>query len=456
MLGTPGYMAPEQARGELDQVDERADVFGLGAILCEILTGEPAFVGRSTAETLRKAGRGELAEAFARLEGCGADLELIALAKDCLAAEREDRPRRAGAVVERITAYLAGVQERLRKAELERVEANARAEEERKRRKLGLGLAAAVVALVVLGGGGATMYLQQRQAQTGRLELALRDVHLLIRQADDSEGDPAKWHSARDAVKRAEDLLGPLIDAKSQRQVRELAQQVAEKADASERDARLLRELIDIRSTPGDQQDPLASDAAYGRAFRDAGIEVDVLEPEAAASKIRARPAAVALALSAALDEWVTQRRSAHPKDVGGWKRLLATVRAADPDPTRDRLRQLSLEPDPKAQRHALIELARGVDPKDWPPASLTLLADLLTRAGEHEAAADFLRRAQLAHPGDVWVNYDLGNVLSSLRPPRLEEAIQYLGVARASQTGDGGRSGVCTRNGGPSMLRQS
>ena len=49
MLGTPAYMPPEQARGECDQVDERADVFGLGAILCAILTGQPPYVGRRTA-----------------------------------------------------------------------------------------------------------------------------------------------------------------------------------------------------------------------------------------------------------------------------------------------------------------------------------------------------------------------------------------------------------------------
>ena len=122
VLGTPGYMAPEQARGELDRVDERADVFGLGAILCEVLTGEPAFVGRNGAETIRKAGRGEVAEAWARLECCGADPELIGLAKDCLAPEREDRPRRAGVIVERITAHLSGVQERLRAAEVARAE----------------------------------------------------------------------------------------------------------------------------------------------------------------------------------------------------------------------------------------------------------------------------------------------------------------------------------------------
>jgi eukaryotic-like serine/threonine-protein kinase len=66
VLGTPSYMAPEQARGEVVRLDERCDVFALGSILCKILTGEPAFIGRSSGEIQRKASRGELKDALNR------------------------------------------------------------------------------------------------------------------------------------------------------------------------------------------------------------------------------------------------------------------------------------------------------------------------------------------------------------------------------------------------------
>ena len=51
----------------------------------------------STRDEIRdKAARGDLADALARLDACGADAELIALARDCLAAEPEQRPRERG------------------------------------------------------------------------------------------------------------------------------------------------------------------------------------------------------------------------------------------------------------------------------------------------------------------------------------------------------------------------
>jgi serine/threonine-protein kinase len=53
-LGTPGFMAPEQASGRVDQIDQRTDIYGLGAILYEILTGQRPFAGTTVQDVLRK------------------------------------------------------------------------------------------------------------------------------------------------------------------------------------------------------------------------------------------------------------------------------------------------------------------------------------------------------------------------------------------------------------------
>lgn len=59
IVGTPAYMAPEQANGRQDLVDTHTDIYGLGAILYEILTGQPPFTGTNTWDVLGKVRRDE-------------------------------------------------------------------------------------------------------------------------------------------------------------------------------------------------------------------------------------------------------------------------------------------------------------------------------------------------------------------------------------------------------------
>lgn len=193
VMGTPAYMPPEQALGEIDQMDERADVFGLGAILCEILTGQPPYVADDGTRIFRMASRGKLDDAFSRLDDCGADEDLISLTKHCLELEPVDRPRDASALASRVTGYLESVEAKLRDAEVERAaeaaradaEASqaaaerqraeaesarataesARASEESKRRRISLALAAMLLVGLMAAGYAATHFRSLEETQ---------------------------------------------------------------------------------------------------------------------------------------------------------------------------------------------------------------------------------------------------------------------------------------------------
>src|SRR5262245_26344735 len=132
LIGTPAFIAPEQAVGEIERVNERSDVFGLGALLAVILTGKPPYVGETFEAVRVQAVRGKLEDCFARLDGSGAEPELVALCKQCLAFEPAERPADAGVVAVAVAGLRAAADERARRAELERAAAAAREEEGRR------------------------------------------------------------------------------------------------------------------------------------------------------------------------------------------------------------------------------------------------------------------------------------------------------------------------------------
>jgi serine/threonine-protein kinase len=427
LMGTPAYMAPEQADGQIERVNRRADVFGLGAILCEILTGQPAFTGRTQAEVVRKAMRGDLAEAVAALDACGAEPELTALARDCLAAEPQDRPHDAGVVAGRVTAFLAGVQERLLTAERERAVAEARAVEERRRRKLQLGLAASLLTLTTAGGLGTTYYLQQRQAHAAAVDQVLARASLLRDQAQQHADNQARWQVTLAAIDQAESVLRG--DDLAQSRLAALSDEVKAGARAAEADRKLIDRIIDIRSARTDDPDGSATDADYADAFREADLHLAALPTAEAAARIKSRPPAVATALVAALDDWADVRRTVRRNRVGA-RRLSEIASGADPDPWRKDLRAALDQPDRAARLATLKDLAGKAKHDELGPVSLDLLGLALDAAGDCAAAETVLRSAQRWHPADVWVYYDLAGVLDKLS--RTDEAVRYYVAARS------------------------
>jgi serine/threonine protein kinase len=163
VLGTPAYMAPEQAGGEVDRLDERADVFGLGAVLCEVLTGRPPYTGRDECQVVRKALRADLTDTHCRLSDSGAEPELVALCRRCLSAELDDRPRNAGEVACAVAALRAAAEDRARRAELDGV----RVAEQGKRRHVLLA-ASGVIAVVLLVGLSVSLWQMVRAMDAER------------------------------------------------------------------------------------------------------------------------------------------------------------------------------------------------------------------------------------------------------------------------------------------------
>jgi serine/threonine protein kinase/WD40 repeat protein len=208
VLGTPSYMSPEQARGEVEDLDERTDVFGLGAILCEVLTGRPPFVASIREGVTRKARQGDLEEAFGRLEGCGADPEIVRIARSCLAPARSDRPRDAGVVAKEVGAFLASAEERTRRAELGAAEAKVKAAEERKRRKVTLVLGGSVaVLLLALAVGSLITSASMREK--------LWEAYLAHGQASRWSGRPGQRFDGLDALEKAA-RIRPTIELRNE------------------------------------------------------------------------------------------------------------------------------------------------------------------------------------------------------------------------------------------------
>jgi WD40 repeat protein/serine/threonine protein kinase/CRP-like cAMP-binding protein len=177
-IGTPSYMAPEQAAGEGKRVGPPADVYSLGAILYDLLTGRPPFVARTAMETLLLV-TSEEPPPPSRLQP-RLPRDLVTICLKCLRKEPEKRYATAGELADDLRRFLAG--EPIRAAPVGRWERLVKWA--RRRPAAAALLAVSAVAALALLSGGIAYEVRLRQALTeakaGRREAQARLVGLNV------------------------------------------------------------------------------------------------------------------------------------------------------------------------------------------------------------------------------------------------------------------------------------
>jgi len=201
IVGTPNYMAPEQASAAKITITTAADVYSLGAILYELLTGRAPFSGDSPVATLIQVAQRDPERPRVIRPEVDVDLETIAL--KCLEKDPARRYGSAEALAEELERWLAGVPILAR-----RISALQRGAKWARRRPAIAALTAMVVLLTVLGFTGVVWQWRRAEDQRAQAEQAARDAT----ESRAREGEQRKATEAQKLVADAyEQLLGLFV-----------------------------------------------------------------------------------------------------------------------------------------------------------------------------------------------------------------------------------------------------
>ncbi|VTR96238.1 serine threonine protein kinase : Tetratricopeptide repeat protein,protein kinase family protein OS=Singulisphaera acidiphila (strain ATCC BAA-1392 / DSM 18658 / VKM B-2454 / MOB10) GN=Sinac_4434 PE=3 SV=1: Pkinase: TPR_11: TPR_2 [Gemmata massiliana] len=374
-LGTPSYMAPEQANGSIDAIGPPADVYALGAILSDLLPGRPPFRCETAVETVQQLLTHDPIPPSRLNPRVPRDLETICL--KCLQKSPRLRYATAGELADDLGRFRRG------EAITARPDGPVRRWVRRVRRRPLL--TAAIAGVLVLTGAlaGGTLWVASERATVARaVEEDLREMV--------SYRERSAWPEARVALGRAKARLGTRGPADLRGRI--------DRADA---DLALIAKLDAARmiaswSTAGVPNSAQA-DEAFEAAFREAGLWLPGDDLETVAARIAASD--VSAALVNAIDGWADLTRDTARQD-----RLLRVTRLADPDPWRNQAR------DPAVWANkAALERAAAQIPKDEPRVPLFLLfAKRCGRAGIDPYP--MLKQVHRTQPSDFWLNLRLGD----------------------------------------------
>jgi serine/threonine-protein kinase len=460
MVGTPLYMSPEQAGLSGSDVDTRSDIYSLGVLLYQLLTGTTPF----DQARLREVGYDEIRRIIREEEPPKPSTRLSQLGSPrgpradsgtrsvpttlslaSISAQRQTEPAKLTKLVrgeldwivmkalekdrnrryETVGALAADLERYLKNEPVTACPPSAwyHCRKFARRNRAALMMASVITAaLAVLActiGWVAHDRALKEAALASEVSRALDEAEALI--------TDAKCPEAWAPVERAEKLL--LASGQ---------QELPPKLQEMKQDLTMAQRLEEIYSLPKSENFPSGQeqDADYARAFRNYGIDVTALPAAEAAERIRARP--IRRELARGLDFWSSMRRRAGTKTPPDWKELLDLAREADRDPWRNQVRDALARDD----RNALEALASAADVRHLPPDSLTLvgrtLADYLNAPVQ---AVSLLQQAQRQYPADLWINDALGWYCSTtLKPPQYDEAVRFYAAAQVVRPRSPGR----------------
>jgi serine/threonine-protein kinase len=466
VMGTPCYMAPEQAEGRAHAAGPAADTYALGAILYECLTGRPPFEGATAAETLEQVRTREPVAPSVLNRRTPRDLETICL--KCLRKEPECRYASAREFADDLCRFL-----RDEPVVARPVGAALRLHKWLLRHRAAAGLIAAAVLLVLVGGIAAGLQYQRWAAAQDHQAKTDRNVRALLEQAREPlkeawrAQDPVQLTAAVAEGNRAVDIARSGGGSAAAEQDAEAFQADAAQRLTRAKKNRALREaVLDVASPREIRPNEvgirmalslLSVDEQYVAAFRRWGLEIEGTEEAEVVRRLRAEPEVVVQELIAALDGWMMDRRRRQPQ--AEWRRLFRIASQLDRNDRRRQLRALLVDGlPPRAEWIAgqvgigspyaslweqvcgntwkhLLAVRSEIEPRKEPALTIVMLAQAFAAVGDTAAAEKMLRQAAAAQPGEVVLLDALGKLLESLGTSRLEEAIGYYRTARGQRS---------------------